>query len=103
MEKFIIGWGLSGGFGGVNEYTVVECKNEDEAQGIAYIYACDCYESYEGLHGLRDISDIIEEEGLDENDAEDENTAWEIYREEREDWLAYIVYPHTEENVEKYL
>ena len=67
-------YGLGGGFGG--------CKNKDwedlpgvdkeeQANEIAYEAACEEYESYEGLHGLRTISEIAEEDGVSADEAEE--------------------------------
>lgn len=77
--------GLGGGFGGATYQQTIECKDEQTALDWAYEDACQEYESYAGLHGLRDIDDIIEEDGVDEDGA------CEIYEEEREGWLDYWV------------
>ena len=92
---FIIGWGLSGGFGGADEYTVIKCKNEDEAGVIAWENACECYENYAGNYGLRDIDDIMEEEGCSYEEALD------YYNEERESWLDYSAVKFSKEEEEK--
>ena len=95
MENlFIIGFGLSGGFGGIHDYEVIEATGEIDAENQAYEKACEYYESYVGLYGLRDISQIMEEDDVDEEAAE------QIYCEEMEDWLDYISMPYTEENLE---
>ena len=76
--------GLSGGFGGANfikEFT----GTKEEAEAEAYQEAKDIYDSYEGTSGLRTIEEIMEQDGLDEEEAEIE---WE---QEREDWLDYYV------------
>lgn len=36
MRYFIIGYGLSGGFGGIRDYDVIEADSQDEASEIAY-------------------------------------------------------------------
>lgn len=77
--------GLGGGFGGATYQQTVECEDEQAALDWAYEDACEEYERYAGLHGLRDIDDIMEEDGVDED------VAWEIYEEEREGWLDYWV------------
>lgn len=88
---FIIGYGLDGGFGGVNNFEVVQAINIDDANITAFHKACEHYESYEGLYGLRSVDEIIEEDGVTEKEAN------EIYREERESWLCYQAEPYSEE------
>jgi hypothetical protein len=92
---YIIGWGLSGGFGGINNYEVIEASSLEEAEKDAYQRAIDEYESYSGYHGLRSVEDIIEEDGVDEEEAE------EIYNEEREGWLDYVAKPYSKEYEKK--
>jgi hypothetical protein len=93
---YIIGYGLSGGFGGQRNFMVVEAQNEDDASQVAYEYACEEYEQYAGSHGLRDIGDIMEEDGL-----ENEEEAIEVYNEERESWLDYSAEPYSKEYEKK--
>ena len=88
---FIIGYGLSGGFGGIHNYEVIEAKDLNEAEGKSWEKACEEYENYVGNYGLRDIGDIMEEDGIDS-----EEEAEEIYNEEREGWLEYVAYPFTQ-------
>lgn len=88
---YIIGWGLSGGFGGIQNYEVIEASSVQEAENDAYQRAIEEYENYSGYHGLRSVDDIIEEDGVDESEAE------EIYNEERESWLDYVAYPFSKE------
>jgi len=92
---YIIGWGLSGGFGGINNYEVIEASSLEEAEKDAYQRAIDEYEIYSGYHGLRSVEDIIEEDGVDEEEAE------EIYNEEREGWLDYVAKPYSKEYEKK--
>lgn len=87
MPKYFIYAGLSGGFGGaglVNDYAM-EFKDEEAAEDFAREQAVSEYESYSGLHGLRNLDQIMEEEGIDEEEAE------EIYNEEMESWIDYKV------------
>ena len=91
MGYFIIGYGLSGGFGGIRDYEVIEADSQDEASEIAYESACEYYEGYVGNYGLRDIQDIIYEDNVDEEEAE------YIFEEEREGWLDYIAEPYSKE------
>ena len=96
MEKFIIGWGLSGGFGGIHDYEIVMAKNIDQASSDAYERACEYYESYNGLHGLRSVEQIMEEEEFGEMEAQ------EVWEEEREGWLDYNAWVYTPEKAEEF-
>lgn len=58
---------------------------EEEATEVAWEYACEDFESYAGLHGTRDITDIMEEENVEWEEAEG------IFNDERESWLDYYV------------
>ena len=84
VKKWAIFAGLGGGFGGSSFECFETCAYE-EAHSIAYQHACDSYESYVGSGGLRELSTIMEEDGVDEEEA------GEIYNEEREGWLDYHV------------
>ena len=93
MAQFKVYAGLGGGFGGAKYIETVEAANEEEAANIAYEYAVEEYESYEGLHGLASYGDVVdnpEKYGLDE-DCQDEEYLWEAYEEERSTWLDYYV------------
>jgi hypothetical protein len=92
---YIIGWGLSGGFGGIHNYEVIKAESVDEAEKDAYQRALDEYENYSGYHGLRSVSDIMEEDDVEEDEAE------EIYNEEREGWLDYVSMPYSKESEKK--
>lgn len=85
MKKFEIFAGLGGGFGGATSHGTHECKNKDAAEELAYELALEDYESYDGLHGLRTVEDIIEQDEVSEDEA------YEIWQEEREGWLDYYV------------
>lgn len=87
MPKFKIKYGLSGGFGGCEsgDEQILECDNEDEANDQGWNLACEYYEDYDGLHGLRSVSMIMEEDEVEEDEAK------EIWKEEREGWLDYEV------------
>jgi len=76
--------GLSGGFGGAKYIETLEFESRDDAEQYAYDCAVECYESYEGSHGLRTFDEIMEEEDVEEDEAID------IYNEEMEDWLEYF-------------
>lgn len=85
MIHFEIRYALSGGFGGCEnkDWEPVEADNIEEAEDIAYQHACEEYESYVGLHGLREVDEIMEEDGVDMEEAV------EIYNDERESWIDY--------------
>jgi hypothetical protein len=93
---YIIGYGLSGGFGGARNFEVIQADNLDDAENLAYQGACEEYESYVGLYGLRDLGEIMEEEEI-----EDEDEAIGIFKEERESWLDYSVKPYSKEYEKK--
>jgi hypothetical protein len=65
---FIIGYGLSGGFGGIQNYEVIEAYSQDDADKQAWEMACETYESYVGMHGLRELSEIMEEDEIEDED-----------------------------------
>ena len=85
MPKYKIFYGLSGGFGGASEGEIEEFENEDIATEYAFSCACEKYDNYVGLYGLRDIQEIMEQDEVDEDEAEI------IFNEERESWLDYYV------------
>lgn len=88
---YIIGWGLSGGFGGIRNYEVIMADSLEEADKEAYQRAIQEYEQYEGMYGLRSVDDIMEEDEVDYDEAE------EIYNEEREGWIDYSAEPYSKE------
>jgi hypothetical protein len=94
-DKWIIYHGLCGGFGGANSSEAFEGTKE-EAETESWNRACEDYEGYAGMHGLRSISDIMEED-----DIEDDEEAEMVYSEERESWLDYWVVPYNEEEIKK--
>ena len=63
---FIIGSGLGGGFGGQKNFEVIEANSLEDAEKWAWENACEEYESYAGMYGLRDINQIMEEDGIEE-------------------------------------
>jgi len=83
--KFRVRGALGGGFGGCKnkDWEEVDCQDEDEASEIAYQIAIEEYEMYEGRPGIRSVSDIMEEDDLDEEEAE------QVYYDGRESWLDY--------------
>lgn len=91
MDKYIIGYGLAGGFGGIQNYTVIKANTIEDAEKEAWMMACEEYDSYLGSNGLRDVDEIMEEDGVDLEEAE------EILNEERESWIDYEVFLYSEE------
>ena len=86
MKQYRIFAGLGGSFGGAQDQGVCTFYDEEEAIDEAYRVACEIYESYEGIQGLRTIQDIMDEEECCLEEAED------IYYKERELWLDYYYY-----------
>ena len=78
--------GLGGGFNSIRYIKTYE-GTKDQAEKEAYYAAVEEYESYEGLHGLRTVDEIMDEEGVDYEEAQ------QIYNEEMESWLDYSVKP----------
>lgn len=83
--KFRIRYALGGGFGGCEnkDWEEIEAEDLDEANTIAWQNACEEYDSYLGMHGIRDIDEIMEEDDCDEEEAEAERN------EDRESWIEY--------------
>ena len=84
--------GLSGGFGG-SHYVEKFYGTNEEAEKYAWEQACEEYESLAGMHGLRTIEEIMEEDELDYDDAE------MTYNDERESWIDYEAKPFEESHV----
>ena len=82
--EWVIFAGLSGGFGGANEQGIWS-GDKSEAESESYRMAVEEYEGMEGMHGLRTVEEIMEEDQLEADDAQYE------YNEEREGWLDYWV------------
>lgn len=85
MKQFKIFAGLGGGFGGAQECDTLEFASLEAAEQYAYEVACETYDMYAGMHGLRSVADIMEDDECDEEYAED------VYNEERDGWLDYYV------------
>ncbi len=100
LKKYFIKFGLGGGYG--METEVIEARNEDEANKDAYYRAKESYEQFEGC-GVQSVSDIIEEEGLDESLAEDMDVAYEIYNSSIEDSIDYSAELYDPEKHDDYL
>ena len=89
MKEYKCWYGLGGGFGGARDFEIEEFDTLEEAEECAWELACEYYENYVGLYGLRDYEQIAVDEDLDIEKDEDEIN--EIYNEERELWLDYWV------------
>ena len=86
MSKFLIKYGLGGSFSAEqNEWEEIDVSSFAEAEEYAYEEACQEYETYEGMYGLRTVEEIMEDEDCDED------MALALYLEERESWLYYEV------------
>ena len=81
--KYQIRYGLGGGFGGSGDWEEIDAETLEDAYQYAYEAAMQYYESYSGSHGLPSIGEIMEDDGVDEEEA------FEIYQEERDGWLTY--------------
>jgi len=86
--KFRVRFGLGGGFGGceMQEWEEMDFASLDEAEKYAYELACEEYDQYDGLHGLRSVEQIMEED-----EVEDYDEAYESWLDERESWLDWEV------------
>ena len=70
----------------------LEFNSKDIATQAAYDMAVEDYESFEGLHGIPDVGDIMEDkEGYNLSEDASEDECWEVYYEQRESWLNYWV------------
>lgn len=85
--------GLGGGFGG-GEYKMKFTGTRDEAEKAAWDAAVEDYDSYEGSQGIRSVEEIMEEDGLDREDAEETKifeahgaNFWQVDRPVTEGWL----------------
>jgi hypothetical protein len=85
MPFYKIYFGLGGGYGGARYDSTEEFDNEEEAEEYAYERACETFESYNGLYGLQTVEEIMKEEGVDEEYAE------EMWNEQRDNWVDYRV------------
>ena len=82
---FEIKYGMGGGFGGCGDWEEIECANIEAAKEEAIERALEVYQRYEGLYGIRGMDMIMDEEGVDEEEAED------IYWNEVDSYIEYDV------------
>ena len=73
----------------------IESVSYDTAINEAYLMACEVYDGYAGLHGIMSENDYIED-----GQAENEDEAREIYRDDRESEIDYEAHEITEEQYE---
>ena len=73
------------GLGDWWNYSIESVQSSEDAAYLAWDLACELYESYIGGNGIRDISNIMEEEDCSYEDAE------EIFKDERESWVDYWI------------
>lgn len=92
MKKYAIFYGLGGGFGGAYCKEIEEFETEDQALDHAEEQAKEEYQSYEGLHGLRSQQEIMDEDGLTEEEAD------QAYEDEMDSWLDYWVEEYDPKN-----
>ena len=88
MKYFKIGYGC--GCGDNEDYIIA--ASEKEATDIAYESAIEEYESFEGLHGIRGVEDIAEEDyDVSFGEIPDElyDQIYQDYLDEREGQLDY--------------
>lgn len=80
---------------------VVECKNQEIAEEYAYRSAYESYESFAGLHGLLDLSDVAQEyfdKDLDNLTEEELVEVDELYSEVIENDIFYYAETYNEAN-----
>jgi len=76
---------------------ITEAFSHAAAMDEAYQMACEVYDSYAGLHGI-----MSEEDYIEDGEAENEDEAWELYREDRESSIDYEAVEITKEQYDKY-
>lgn len=83
-----------------NNEEIISANNYNKAEEYAYNCAIEEYESYEGLHGIRSMGDVLEDEfGVsftDDNADDYYEEALDIYNEEVENTISYSVEPYDE-------
>ena len=104
MAYFRITYGC--GCGENEEY--MEFNSQQEADEAAYQLAIDDYESFEGLHGIRSMREIAEEDFEVELDELDFDTAMYIdiettYLDERESQISYGAEEISREEYKEYV
>lgn len=108
MKQYNIYAGLGGSFGGDSYQYTGLYENDDEAWRDAYHQAVAEYESYEGLHGIKDWVDCFEEfcenEGIEpteDNQNKYSNEIDIVYQEEVESWIEYHAVLTEEDDIDE--
>lgn len=83
IKRFRIRYGLGGGLSSTIDEFVHPYDSLEDAEDDAYESACEVYESYGHATGRRSIDEIMRDELVTEQEAE------EIWIEDRERWLVY--------------
>lgn len=85
---FAIKYGLSGGFGGCDRMApeILDFDSLDAAERYAWEQAVQEYESYGGMHGLTTQEEVMEEQGITDDDE-----GYQAYLEAMGSWLDYKV------------
>ena len=83
-----------------NNEEIISANNYNEAEEYAYNCAIEEYKSYEGLHGIRSMGDVLENEFdvsfTDDNADDYYEEALDIYNEEVENTISYSVESYDE-------
>lgn len=103
LREYNIYAGLGGGFRGAQYQYTSLFESEEEAVNEAYYAAKEEYAAYEGMRGLEDFSDAMEEArsmnpDSDDDDEDLERIAEEIYNSYVEDWIEYYAVPTDEDD-----
>lgn len=104
LREYNIYAGLGGGYGGATYQYTSLFESEEEASNEAYYAAKEEYTDYEGMRGLEDFDDAIEEArstNPDLDDEELEGIAEEIYNSYVEDWIEYYAVPTDEDSLDE--
>ena len=86
--RFKITYDLGGSLCGSGDEFEEEFETQSQADQEAYEKACELYDSFVGMYGLRTEDDIAKEESLDDLDE-----IRQIFEQERESWLEYSAVP----------
>lgn len=98
MSLYNIYAGLSGGFGDAEYQGTADFDSEEEALQVAYEFAVDDYQSYEGMQGVLDWFEVAEQNDL--NPDEDGDEIDRLYNDEIESWIDYyVILTENDENI----
>ena len=98
--KYNIYAGLGGSFGGATYRGTGDFSSRESAEEMAYQYAVEEYEMYEGYHGILDWYDVAENNNLDPDDENNKSEIDELYNEEKESWMEYYAVLTKEDDLE---